>query len=158
MVAHVAAARGGHKGLQAGRQGRKKGFCRNFGGVCQLPFHQLVVGLLNAGGGAVVFHEGGAGIMNHGKNGRFQAAVTDGTCQPENVFIGAFHQGRAFGGCFSGRQGGKGAGNDFQRFGCSFGSRCLEGKTEKKGTGGAAGCQLQKSPSGNRFLHHGFTH
>ena len=158
MVAHVAAARGSHKGLQAGRKGRKKGFCSNFGGICQLHFHQLIVNLLDGGGGAVVFHEGRLRMVDHGKNCRFQAAVMNGIDLADNVLKGTLDQGRVFGRFFCCRQGGKGAGSDFQSLSGFLGSRGLEGKMEKKGTGGAAGCQLQKSPSGNRFLHHGFTH
>lgn len=132
MVAHVAAARGGHKGLQAGRKGRKKGFCRYFGGICQLHFHQLIVNLLDGRRGAVVFHEGRLRMVDHGKNCRFQAAVMNGIDLADNVLKGALDQGRIFGRFFCGRQGGKGAGSDFQSFSGFLGSRGLEGEMERR--------------------------
>ena len=76
----------------------------------------------------------------------------DGIDLADNVLKRALDQGRIFGRFFCGRQGGKGAGSDFQSLSGFLGSRGLKGEMEKKG------CQLQKSPSGNRFLHHGFTH
>ena len=56
----------------------------------------------------------------------------------DNVLKGTLDQGRIFGRFFCGRQGGKGAGSDFQSLSGFLGSRGLEGEMEKKGTGGAA--------------------
>lgn len=56
----------------------------------------------------------------------------------DNVLKGILDQERVFGRFFCCRQGGKGAGSDFQSFSGFLGSRGLEGEMEKKGTGGAA--------------------
>ena len=64
-------------------------------------------------------------MVDHGKNCRFQAAVMDGIDLADNVLKGALDQGRIFGRFFCGRQGGKGAGSDFQSFSGFLGSRGL---------------------------------
>ena len=62
----------------------------------------------------------------------------------DNVLKGTLDQGRIFGRFFCCRQGGKGAGSDFQSLSGFLGSRGLEGKMEKKGTGGAAAASFRK--------------